>query len=83
MKINKMLVAVLAMLFVNAAIWGQSVSTSQVSGVVTDQTGAIVPAAHVELTRTDTGLVRTAETDSNGYYVMPNLPVGPYRLDCH
>jgi Carboxypeptidase regulatory-like domain len=81
MKINRLLVAVLAMLFVNAAIWGQSVSTSQVSGVVTDQTGAIVPDAQVQMTQTDTGLNRSATTNADGYYVLPALPVGPYRLD--
>ncbi len=81
MRINKVLVAVLTLLFLSAAAWAQSVSTSQVSGVVSDQTGAVVPDAQVQLTRTDTGLNRTATTDSNGYYVMPDLPVGPYRLD--
>ncbi len=73
--------AVLAVLFVGMAAWGQAVSTAQISGVVTDQTGAVVPDAQVVLTQTDTGLNRSATTDSNGYYVMPALPVGPYRMN--
>ena len=32
-------------------------------------------------TQTDTGLVRTAMTDSAGTYVLTNLPVGPYRME--
>ena len=47
MKINKLLVAVLAVLFVGMAAWGQAVSTAQISGEVTDQTGAVVPDAQV------------------------------------
>jgi hypothetical protein len=33
------------------------------------------------MTETDKRLVRTALTDSTGNYTLPNLPVGPYRLE--
>src|SRR5689334_8953410 len=59
----------------------QAVSGSQVSGTVHDPTGAAVAGATVKVTKEDTGLTRTTATDTNGGYVLPDLPVGPYRLE--
>src|SRR5262245_50047498 len=56
-------------------------SSAQVSGTVRDQTGAVLPGVEVVLTQTSTGLNRTAVTDETGSYSLPNLPVGPYRLE--
>jgi len=39
-----------------------------------------VPDAEVVATQTDTVLTRTTTTGPDGTYVLPNLPVGPYRL---
>ncbi len=64
-----------------ASLWAQSAATSQITGTVLDPTGATVPEAQVKLTQTDTGLVRTGASDANGRYVMPGLPVGPYKLE--
>jgi len=58
----------------------QAVSTSQISGVVQDSTGLVVPAATITVTQTATGLTRTTASGADGSYVLPNLPVGPYRL---
>src|SRR5438876_11949936 len=60
-------------------VWAQS--TAQVSGTVRDQTRAVVPGVEVTATQTDTGLKRSAVTDETGSYILPNLPVGPYRLE--
>jgi Carboxypeptidase regulatory-like domain/TonB dependent receptor len=62
-------------------LWAQSAATSQITGTVLDPTGATVPEAQIKLTQTDTGLVRTGASDANGRYVMPSLPVGPYKLE--
>ena len=64
-----------------AGLRAQSASTSQVSGTVTDQTGAAVPGAQVKLTQTDTGLVRTATSGPDGTYSVLSLPSGPYKLE--
>ncbi|HLH09557.1 MAG TPA: TonB-dependent receptor [Terriglobales bacterium] len=52
-------------------------------GTVTDPSGAAVPNATVTLTNTDTGVARTATTNSDGTYVAPNLHIGHYtaRVD--
>jgi hypothetical protein len=64
-----------------AGLWAQSAATSQISGVVTDQTGAVVSGAQVKLTQTDTGLVRTATSGPDGSYAVLSLPSGPYKLE--
>ncbi|HET7221051.1 MAG TPA: carboxypeptidase-like regulatory domain-containing protein, partial [Vicinamibacterales bacterium] len=53
---------------------------SQVSGVVKDPSGAVLPGVEVTITNTDTGAVRSVVTGTDGAYVFPNLPVGPYKL---
>ena len=80
MKLKQLVVGALAILLFCVALPAQTVSTSQVSGVVTDQTGAVIGGAQVQMMRTDTNLTRTTVTDANGYYVIPDLSVGPYRL---
>jgi hypothetical protein len=56
-------------------------STAQMSGSVTDQSGAVLPGVEVTATQTDTGLARTVVTNETGSYNLTNLPVGPYRLE--
>jgi hypothetical protein len=59
----------------------QAVSTAQISGIVRDQTEAVLPGVEVTATQTGTGLVRTTVTNETGSYVLTNLPIGPYRLE--
>ena len=73
------LVGILVAALTCTAVWAQS--TAQVSGTVKDQTGAVLPGVDVTATQTDTGLKRSAVTDETGSYILPNLPVGPYRLE--
>src|SRR3954468_6545509 len=60
--------------------WAQAVAGSQVSGVVKDSSGGVLPGVEVTITKTGTGTARTVFTGADGSYVFPNLPVGPYRL---
>jgi hypothetical protein len=62
-----------------ASVWAQS--TAQIHGAVRDSTGAVVPAAEVKATQTDTGLTRVTTTDTDGAYVLAAMPVGPYRIE--
>src|ERR1700722_1954370 len=62
-----------------SALYAQSVS--QIAGTVRDASGLAVPGAEVTATQTDTSLVRTAVTSADGTYVLPSLPVGPYRME--
>ena len=51
-----------------------------VSGTVHDPAGAVVPAAKVTITHTETGVVRTTESSSVGIYYFGSLPIGPYKV---
>jgi carboxypeptidase family protein/TonB-dependent receptor-like protein len=59
--------------------FGQTVS--QISGTVKDDSGAVVPGVQVTATQTETGFKKTAASDEAGYYILTNLPLGPYRLE--
>ena len=63
----------------STALWAQS--TAQMNGTVTDQSGAILPGVEVTATQTETGSVRSALTNETGSYILPNLPIGRYRLE--
>jgi hypothetical protein len=67
------------LLLTAAVAWAQA--TAQMSGRVTDESGAVLPGVTVTATQADTGFTRTVVTDETGSYVMPNLPTGPYRLE--
>jgi hypothetical protein len=56
-------------------------AVSQISGTVTDESGAVVPGADVTATQTGTGTKRTAVTNASGEFILPNLQIGPYRLE--
>jgi hypothetical protein len=59
--------------------FGQAVS--QISGTTRDQSGAVVPGVEVTAIKTDTGTRRTAVTNDAGEFVIPNLLIGPYRIE--
>ena len=62
-----------------AMAFGQG--TAQISGTVTDPTGARLPGVDVTATQTATGAVRTVVSNETGTYTMQALPIGPYRLE--
>src|SRR5688500_16441439 len=71
----------LALLFVfTGAVFAQQ-PTATLTGVVSDPTGAVIPGAIVTATNKATNLARTVTTNSEGVYVIANLPVGEYKVD--
>src|SRR5947199_7538600 len=62
-----------------ADAWAQA--TAQISGTAKDQSGAVLPGVEIKVTQTETGISRDAVTNETGSYVLPNLPIGPYRLE--
>src|SRR5437588_10111104 len=71
-----------AFLFLPASfsvLWAQA--TAQISGTVRDQSGAVLPGVQVTATQTATGLSRSAVADETALFVLPDLPVGPYKLE--
>jgi len=60
------------------SVWGQTGSQGTVVGLVTDQSGAVVPDVTVTLTDTATKAVRTTTTNTAGRYTFVNVPPGTY-----
>src|ERR1041385_6410784 len=55
-------------------------TTGTFFGVVRDSSGGVLPGAAVTATQTETSRARKAVTDSQGEYLITNLPVGRYSL---
>ncbi len=55
-------------------------SFGQVSGVVTDPTGAAIPGATITITSVGTQSKRTIVSDSDGNYILTNLAIGSYSI---
>jgi hypothetical protein len=77
--VKRGLVIFLAACLIPVALAAQAV-TGTILGVVSDDTGAVVPGATVTLTHTATGLSRAVTTDANGEYTAPSLPTGKYTV---
>lgn len=63
-----------------ASLFAQS-ERGNVTGIVTDPTGAAVAAAQLTLTQRDTNAQTKAVATSSGEYNLPNLLPGAYRLE--
>jgi hypothetical protein len=56
------------------------VTSGSLTGIVTDPSGAVIPAARINLTDTSKGYDYTATTDTVGRYVITNLPPSTYSI---
>ena len=76
---SKPLSLLFALLGLTAMLFGQA-TDSNLSGMVTDSSGAALPAAKVELTNQATGVKTSTTTDNNGQYRFNNMPIGRYDV---
>ena len=79
-KFRFITVALLA-LMLSAFAFGQG-TTGDISGTVTDSTGAVIPGAtvRIESTGSTAGFSRTVSVNSNGFFVVANLSPGTYKV---
>ena len=59
---------------------GQQSAKATLTGTITDPNGAVVPGVNITATHTATGVRREAITNSEGLYVLADLPPGDYEL---
>src|SRR5579863_3134113 len=71
--------SVLLFLAALAAGWAQVV-TVEISGDITDSSGAAIVRATVACKNLDTGIERDVVSDERGHYTLFNLPVGQYSI---
>jgi hypothetical protein len=67
--------------FLAPSLRAQNTAVAQVSGTVTDATGGALANAQVSMTDTEKGIAHNTTSDASGQYALPNLPVGPYRME--
>jgi len=72
--------SVLLALFLFLGSCAALAQTAQVTGRVADASQAIIPGASVTITNLDTGIERVATTNGEGYFTVPSLPRGNYRV---
>ncbi len=55
-------------------------TTADLTGAITDQTGALLPGVEVTARNLETGFSRDTNSDDQGVYRLPLLPPGPYEV---
>jgi hypothetical protein len=63
-----------------APAFAQSIASGTFSGAVSDQSGAVIAGAVVELSNPNTGYDQSAKTDSSGAFRFNNVPFNSYHL---
>jgi hypothetical protein len=79
LTLRMMLVAVLSVLF--PLIATRAEVGGKITGVVKDQTDALIAGAKVVAINTATGIKQTTKTGEQGSYTFPVLPVGQYEIE--
>src|SRR5438045_9144927 len=80
LRIVLLMVVVSILLLTNVPMRAQTGSTSVVTGVVLDKTGATVPTATVELENVDTQSRTSVTTGNDGQYTFRAVPPGNYII---
>ena len=57
------------------------VAAGEITGIVKDQAGAVIPGATVTVTNVGTNRQHVAASTGDGVYTAPSLPSGEYRID--
>jgi hypothetical protein len=63
-----------------ASTLSAQISQGGVAGTVKDNSGAVVPNAHITLTNKATNVSLATQSTSSGTYVLGTVPVGTYTL---
>ena len=73
----------LAFLLSAAAVWPAAAQSTAINGsiegVISDESGAVLPGVTVTVTNLDTGDTRVVVTNESGLYRAPLLPLGSTR----
>jgi len=76
-----LLLLALVMMFTVQATMAQSLISGDISGTVTDPSGAGIPGAAVSATNRDTGVAQTTSTNQQGFYHFAFLRPGSYKVE--
>ena len=78
----RVIATIVAILIVTGtcAVYAQSITTGEITGTITDSSGAVIPAATVTVREMNTGDTRTVESNSVGIYRLGLLKPGTYEV---
>jgi hypothetical protein len=65
---------------IGLSVYGQSGSSTSITGTILDPSGAVVVNAAVEVRNPVSGYSRSAVTDAAGKFTIPNVPFNPYHV---
>ena len=71
---------VLATTAVSPTLLGQSITSGDITGTVTDPSGAVLSTASATLKNAETGFSRTTTTSGTGAYRFSLVPLGQYTM---
>ena len=80
MPLRYLLFFVLAILFVAVPFLNAQTENATLSGTITDQSGAVVSGADIQLTNIETGIAAHTVSNQSGLYVFSNVRPGHYRM---
>ncbi len=70
----------LLVLMLSGSLAMAQLTQGTISGVLRDETGAVLPGVDLTLTNVATGVGRNTVSDGEGRYAAPNLSVGEYQI---
>jgi outer membrane receptor protein involved in Fe transport len=73
-------IAVMCFVLLTSVLTFAQTSRGVVSGVIKDQSGAVISGAEVTLTNSDTTVARTAVTNDEGFYRFDAVDLGNYSV---
>ncbi|HZT29021.1 MAG TPA: TonB-dependent receptor [Bryobacteraceae bacterium] len=75
----RLLLAVAGWAALGASLYAQG-GTAAIGGQVKDASGAVIPNATISVQNNDTNVVRTTQSNPDGFYSVPNLIPGNYTV---
>ena len=79
-KANAFAIAAMALFLLTPFAFSQTTTTADVSGVIKDSTGAVVPGAKVTIKSLDSGETRSETSNNQGEYRFTLLKPGNYEM---
>jgi hypothetical protein len=80
MSLRILVASLLAFLFVVSSPTARAQGAADLSGTTKDISGAVVPNVQVSARNTATNLTRETQSDDQGRYAFPGLPIGSYEV---
>lgn len=72
--------AVLALVLMGSVFSFAQLDTGTIRGTIADSTGALIPGVKITCVNLNTHDTYTAQTNGEGAYILPSLPVGSYSI---